>query len=242
MDKGNGTKFSFGANFETHELGAQPIVYRGQADFYSRATDFDEYTEIERNQQFLTIESELDGTRLISVTNRNDWSLSPNRLDLDISPLTAATSVILQDQNELSQEFRLESEEGTELDWVLGAFYADSEIKGDATRWFVFEYPSPAPAGNYNNRTEQTKYKLNSKNLGLFASISKEVSENDSLSLGLRFDNFEKALSETKGFKCLLTGFFPIQRKTVLLRQFHEKKHSPPFPLLCNGSVVSAKS
>ena len=106
--------------------------------------------------------------------------------------------IILQDQNELSQEFRLESEEGTELDWVLGAFYADSEIKGDATRWFVFEYPSPAPAGNYNNRTEQTKYKLNSKNLGLFASISKEVSENDSLSLGLRFDNFEKALSRNK--------------------------------------------
>jgi len=217
MDKGNGTKFSFGANFETHELGAQPIVYRGQADFYSRATDFDEYTEIERNQQFLTIESELDGTRLISVTNRNDWSLSPNRLDLDISPLTAATSVILQDQNELSQEFRLESEEGTELDWVLGAFYADSEIKGDATRWFVFEYPSPAPAGNYNNRTEQTKYKLNSKNLGLFASISKEVSENDSLSLGLRFDNFEKALSRNKRVQMPAYGLFsyPAQDSTT---------------------------
>jgi len=213
VDKGNGTKISFGANFETHELGAQPIVYRGQADFYARSTNFDEYTEIDRNQQFLTIESELDGTRLISVTNRNDWSLSPNRLDLDISPLTAATSVILQDQNELSQEFRLESEEGAELDWILGAFYADSEIKGDATRWFVFEYPSPAPAGNYNNRTEQTKYELNSKNLGLFASISKEVSENDTLSLGLRFDNFEKALSRNKRVQMPAYGpfFYPAQ-------------------------------
>ena len=199
VDKGNGTKISFGANFETHELGAQPIAYRGQADFYARATDFDEYTEIERNQQFLTVESELDGSRFVSITNRNDWSLSPNRLDLDISQFTAATSIIIQDQNELSQEFRLESEEGTELDWVLGAFYADSEINGDATRWFLTGFPAPA-----DQDTQVTRYTLESKNIALFSSLGKDLSDKDYVSLGLRYDKFDKEMQRTK--TSLLTG------------------------------------
>ena len=199
VDKGNGTKVSFGANFETHELGAQPIAYRGQADFYARATDFDEYTEIDRNQQFLTVESELDGSRFVSVSNRNDWSLDPNRLDLDISQLTAATSIIIQDQTELSQEFRLESEEGTELDWVLGAFYADSEINGDSTRWFLTGFPAPA-----NQDTQVTRYTLESKNISLFSSLGKDLSDNDYVSLGLRYDKFDKEMQRTK--TSLLTG------------------------------------
>ena len=99
MDKGNGTKFSFGANFETHELGAQPIVYRGQADFYSRATDFDEYTEIERNQQFLTIESELDGIPpYLRSQTVMIGAMNPNRLDLDISHNDCSYIDYLQDQ------------------------------------------------------------------------------------------------------------------------------------------------
>lgn len=217
LDKGNGTKFSFGANFEIHELGAQPLVMSDPSNFYARSANFDEYTEIDRNQQFLTFESELGEYRLFSVTNRNDWSMNPNRLDLDMSSASISTSVILQDHIEWTQEFRLESEEGSELDWVLGAFYADSEIQGDGTRWFVFEYPTPAPAGNFNNRTEQTKYELNSKSLGLFASISKEVSENDSISAGLRFDNFEKKLSRNKRVQmpAYAPFFYPAQDTTT---------------------------
>ena len=54
-------------------------------------------------------ENELDASRFISTSNRNDWSMDPNRLDPDISQLSAATSVIIQNQNEISQEIRLES-------------------------------------------------------------------------------------------------------------------------------------
>ena len=115
LDRGKGTKIGFGANFETHELGAQPLVLRNGGDFYDRATDFDESTEIDRNQQFLTLEHELDGYSFFSITNRNDWSMNPNRVDLDMSSVSAATSIIVQDQIEWSQEFRIESEEGSEL-------------------------------------------------------------------------------------------------------------------------------
>ncbi|MEE3061707.1 MAG: TonB-dependent receptor plug domain-containing protein, partial [Verrucomicrobiota bacterium] len=72
LDRGNGSKIGFGANFETHELGAQPLVLRNGGDFYDRASDFDESTEIDRNQQFLTFEHELYGYSFFSITNRNE--------------------------------------------------------------------------------------------------------------------------------------------------------------------------
>lgn len=187
MDQGNGTRISFGSNFETHKLGAQPIVKRTQSDFYYRATDFDEYTDIDRNQQFLTVESDMDSFRFVSISNRNDWSLDPNRLDLDIdvNPANYQTSEIIQDQEEWTQEFRLESQEDSELEWNLGVFYADSEIKGDATRHFF-------------GMDEVTRYTLESENMSVFSSIGKAFSDQNHLSLGLRYDNFEKSLARTK--------------------------------------------
>ena len=103
----------------------------------TRASDFDESAEIDRNQQFLTFETERDGFNFFSITNRNDWSMNPNRVDLDMLNFRAAESTITQEQIEWSQEFRLESEQGSEIDWVLGSFYSYGEIDGEATRWFL---------------------------------------------------------------------------------------------------------
>ena len=217
MDQGNGTRISFGSNFETHELGAQPIVNRNQSDFYYRATDFDEYTEIDRNQQFLTVESDMDSFRFVSISNRNDWSMNPNRLDLDISTESnttspAQTSVIIQDHNEWTQEFRIESQEDSELEWNLGVFYADSEIKGDATRSFGF--------------TEVTRYTIESENMSIFSSIGKAFSDQNYLSLGLRYDNFEKKMQRTKNY----TNFTTFAPETKSFSRSHDfSSLSPSF-------------
>ncbi len=217
MDQGNGTRISFGSNFETHELGAQPIVNRNQSDFYYRATDFDEYTEIDRNQQFLTVESDMDSFRFVSISNRNDWSMNPNRLDLDISTESnttspAQTSVIIQDHNEWTQEFRIESKEDSELEWNLGVFYADSEIKGDATRSFGF--------------TEVTRYTIESENMSVFSSIGKAFSDQNYLSLGLRYDNFEKKMQRIKNY----TNFTTFAPETKSFSRSHDfSSLSPSF-------------
>ena len=193
LDRGKGTKVGFGTNFETHELGAQPLVLRNGGDFYDRSTDFDESTEIDRNQQFLTLESELDGYTFFSITNRNDWSMNPNRVDLDMLNFRAAESTIIQEQIEWCQEFRLESEEGSEIDWVLGSFYSDSEINGESTRWFLTGFPAP-----FDEDTQITNYLIESENLGVFSSIGKNFTEKDHFSLGLRFDNYNKKMTSTK--------------------------------------------
>ena len=56
LDRGKGTKVGFGANFENARTGS-PTTWsaRNGGDFYARSTDFDESTEIDRNQQFLDI-------------------------------------------------------------------------------------------------------------------------------------------------------------------------------------------
>jgi len=210
LDRGNGTKVGFGANFEEHELGSQPLVARNQADFYARSTDFDESTEIDRNQQFLTYENELDGYDFISITNRNDWSMNPNRVDLDMSNSRGAESTIIQDQIEWSQELRIESQEGSDLDWVLGAFYSDSEVEGEATRWYIFEYPPPVPSGVFNSSDENTKYSLESENIAVFASISKDLTDQNSLHAGLRFDHFKKTLIQSKRVQMPAVPLFGI--------------------------------
>ena len=193
LDRGKGTMIGFGANFETHELGAQPLVLRNQADFYTRSTDFDESTEIDRNQQFLTVESALDNYTFFSITNRNDWSMNPNQVDLDLSNFRGAESTIIQDQIEWSQEFRLESEAESEIDWILGSFYSDSEIDGAATRWFLTGFPAP-----FDQDTQTTNYLIESENIGIFSSIGKNLTEKDYFSLGLRFDNYDKKMTRVK--------------------------------------------
>ncbi len=199
VDKGHGTKIDFGSNFETHELGAQPMVLRNGGNFYDRSTDFDESTDIDRNHQFLKVESELDGFNFFSITNRNDWSMNPNRVDLDSSDTPDQTSVIVQDQTEWTQELRIESEQGAEIDWVLGAFYSDSEIDGDATRKFGFL-----------TITETTVYTLESQNFALFTSLRKYINEADCISLGLRYDYFKKKINRKKTSDLPLTGTNPF--------------------------------
>ena len=211
LDRGKGTKIGFGANLETHELGAQPLVLRNQADFYARSTDFGESTEIDRNQQFLTLESELDGYTFFSITNRNDWSMNPNRVDLDMSSASAATSIIVQDQIEWSQEFRIESEQGSEFDWVLGTFYSDSEVEGQSTRWYVFEYPArPCQWQGFSTTAlKKLLILLIAKILDFLLPIGKNITEVDSLLGGIRYDYYNKSLQQSKNVLMpALPGFF----------------------------------
>ena len=138
--------------------------------------------------------------------------MNPNRVDLDTSTVNtlvspAQTSVIIQDQIEWSQEFRIESKQDSEINWVLGAFYSDSETDGDATRTFGV--------------TEQTVYNRESSNIAIFTSLAKDFTQNDILSLGLRYDNYERKWIARKmalillHHQCLILTIFLIQMTSI---------------------------
>ena len=85
-DGGEGTRATLGLSFATHELGAQPLVMRNQTDFYARNVNtLDEKTDIDQNQQFLKVQHSTELGELISITNRNDWEMNPNLLDIDFN-------------------------------------------------------------------------------------------------------------------------------------------------------------
>jgi iron complex outermembrane receptor protein len=192
-DGGEGTRATLGLSFATHELGAQPLVKRDGGDFYDRASNLNEQTEIDQNQQSLTIHHDLASGTLTSITNRNDWDMNPNLLDIDLTsdpydpispnPLHHMTSSILQTQTNWSQELRLNSNDEDDLDWVAGLFYSDDEVKGTATRFVQIPIV--------------TNYTLDSENLAAFASFAKPLSDSDIFGFSARYDRFDKGLSRT---------------------------------------------
>jgi len=209
-DGGAGTKAILGTSFTSHEIGAQPLVLRNQADFYARSVDEDEFTEIEQNQQFIKLEHKTELGTITSVTSRNNWDMNPTKLDIDLSVNPGATSNIQQKQNNWGQELILSSITEDSLSWVFGSNFYSNDISGLATRWYVFPWPEDifverfGPAftltkdANFGNRTETTTYFTESENFGIFTSLEKEISTKNSLEIGLRYDQTKSKLSRNK--------------------------------------------
>ena len=211
-DGGTGTKATLGASFASHELGAQPLVRRNQADFYARSTNFDEFTSTDQNQQFLRIQHELETGELTLITNRNDWDMNPNRLDIDltnqaslytslgpdsVNPLHHMTSTIVQNQVNWSQEVRYTNNNSESHSWSIGAFYENSELDGIATRFVGIPFDVTDPLTPYFGMPIPTTYSMKNENVAVFFHSDKKLSESDLLSLFLRHDNFEKSMNRT---------------------------------------------
>ena len=209
-DGGAGTKATLGTSFTSHELGAQPLVLRNQVDFYARSVDEDEFTEIDQNQQFLRLEHQTELGTITSVISRNNWDMNPNKLDIDLSTDRNATSDIQQKQNNWGQELILSSITEDSLSWVFGSNFYSNEISGLATRWYVFPWPENTLVNalgptatltknaNFGNTTETTTYSIEGENFAIFTSLEKEISTNNSLEIGLRYDHTKSKLSRNK--------------------------------------------
>ena len=211
-DGGTGTKATLGASFTSHELGAQPLVLRNQADFYARSTNFDEFSTIDQNQQFLRIQHELDSGELTLITNRNNWDMNPNRLDIDltnqtslytspgpdlVNPLHHMTSTIVQNQENWSQEVRYTNKSSEIYSWSIGAFYENSEVDGSATRFVGVPFDPSDPLTPYFGMPIPTTYLLNNENIAGFFHADSKISEFDLFSILLRHDQFEKSMNRT---------------------------------------------
>ena len=196
-DGGTGTKATLGASFASHELGAQPLVRRNQADFYARSVDEDEFTKIDQNQQFLKLEHETELGTITSVTSRNDWDMNPNVLDGDLSlaatgmPRTLKTT-ISQNLSEWTQLFSISNQDINSNQWSLGLFFEDSEILGDSTRLVLEDNPFFAGFGADENKT--TSF-IESHTLGGFITYSKNFSDKTIASFNLRIDSFKKDIA-----------------------------------------------
>jgi iron complex outermembrane receptor protein len=200
-DGGAGTNATLGASFTSHELGSQPLVLRNQADFYARSVDEDEFTEIDQNQQFLKLEHETDFGTITSVTSRNDWSMNPNKLDIDLNTIAnvfvTQSSTISHDQRQFNQELSLHNDSMNGLYWKSGIEYSDNQIDGFATRDIGI------------GQSLNTNFSIDSNNISFFGLLSKSISDQQDITIDARIDNFDNSINRV-GPQLTLPGFFPI--------------------------------
>lgn len=177
---------------EEYDDGTQRIVPLS-GNHFQVASDFDGETQIAANSQSLRVRHSAENFVFTSVTARRDWKLDPFTLDLDLSPFVGNTASIEQQQEQWSQELRLQSPPEAETwKWLAGFYFSTSEIDNDSTRNFFI----PPPVGIF--ATGRTRYTREDSNYALFGQVTCAATEKLDISLGTRLDYTVRHIDRTK--------------------------------------------
>ena len=142
----------------------------------------DEFTNIEENQQFLKLEHEIELGKIISITTRNDWDMSPNILDIDFLG-GSRKSTIIQDQKVWSQEMKFDFDTDNQSELAIGVLFSDEEITGTPSRFVGMDI--------------DTNYSIGSKSIAGFLNYSKLLNLDNAFCINARIDGFERTINRT---------------------------------------------
>src|SRR5262249_23046574 len=125
--------------------GSQRIVPLSGKPFQT-ASDFDGTTDINANSQALRIAHAEPGFTVTSITARRDWELDPFTLDIDFSPVPGNRVFIKRDEEQWSEELRMQSAPDVyPWRWRGGFFFSTLDQNGNDTRNFLVPNPAPPP-------------------------------------------------------------------------------------------------
>jgi iron complex outermembrane receptor protein len=99
-------------------------------------------------------------------------------------PFASESADGLPDHSQLTQEIRIASNGGSDLNWLVGVFYFDESIQVDS-----FAYDSLSPGNPLDGYAYQ---KQDAKSYALFGSLNWQASDKWNLAGGLRYSNDEK--------------------------------------------------
>jgi iron complex outermembrane receptor protein len=155
--------------------------------------------ETERYQLSLHGRKDFDWGTMKSITSYQSWDLGPQTVDLDLSPGSFATSLINQDQDLWTQEFRFQSsEDAGPLSWRGGLFYMNKENNGSTRRMF--------PAGLAGIVTEGNRFTIEEKNYAAYGKAAYDLGNGFSVEAGGRLDYTDASMSRVK----TLAPFGPV--------------------------------
>ena len=186
---GPGWEVRLSAAIDRFDDGA-PRLTPLDGDPYTVSSDVHGETRQRADSQALRISYEGDDYRFLSVSSRRHWEMDPYFFDLDLGPFPGNESLIIQEQDLLSQELRLSSLQGGDWEWTLGAYLASMEVQGNTQRDFL----APGPRGVFFPVTTTTDYDLDEDSAALFGQLSYHGIDRWGLHLGLRFDYVEKGI------------------------------------------------
>lgn len=187
----------FGVFAESVDDGATRLSSLFSPDPYEVSSDVDGTTELERLQLNFQLRKELERGELTATTSYQDWEMNPNLTDLDLSAFDFGFSKVIQDEELWTQEFRfVATPDNLATGLTAGLFFMDSTTHGDATRQF------PVPPGDFVPpgfvQTEQTQFKIDRRNIALYANADSSVSDKAVLNLGLRLEENQSSIFRTK--------------------------------------------
>jgi len=160
-------------------------------------SDLNGQTRIDRLQFSFQAKRRFNWGSVVATTSHQDFDLDPSTTDLDLSPLSLASSRVVQSEKLFTQEIRLESAPRTDKSqWRAGVFYSDSEIEGDALREFVVPPSMFVPPGFI--QSERTVFTIGQKNLAAYANADHPLSRATTLKVGARVEHADGDIDRTK--------------------------------------------
>jgi iron complex outermembrane recepter protein len=187
----------FGIFAESVEDGATRLSSLYSPDPYEVSSNIDGVTELDRLQLNFQLRKEMDQGELTATTSYQEWDLDPNLTDLDLSFYDFGFSRVIQDEELWTQEFRFVSTpDNFNTLFSAGLFFMDSTTHGDATREFPVPPSDFVPPGFV--QTEQTRFKIDQRNIALYANADTAVSDNATLNYGVRVEENKSSIHRTK--------------------------------------------
>lgn len=159
-------------------------------DPFEVSSDFEGETEIDRYQLSMHIDHGFGWGNFKSVTAFQRWELGPNTVDLDLSPVPAATSSIDQEQEVWSQEFRFESDQAQDVRWTTGLAYLNKQNEGLANRFFG--------TGATTFENQFTDFDIEEESIAWFGNISWDATSDLTFLVGGRLEYIDSSITRNK--------------------------------------------
>ena len=176
----------------------------GQQDF-RRNTNVDETSELDADNVTLTVNWDVGGAQLTSVTAYMGYD-TDEYLDLDGSGIDAFTQTQQESYDQFTQEIRLASPGGETIDWIAGLYYQDWDLEytanflvDDESLWSALGTLGPAigrpdlaALAALANLQNVRQYGGDSQTYAAFGQANWNMSETMRLTVGARYTREEK--------------------------------------------------
>ncbi len=150
---------------------------RGMNDHFTRG----EYRDLNSADYNMTLNWDTDSMLITSVTGYYDYDTDWSQ-DVSQSPYALFNTRNLQDYDQWSQEIRLTSPGGQTIDWMVGAYYQDGDLRAAQNLYTAFIV---LPVGGEEHR-ENAEWR------SLFASVTWNLTDQARLNIGGRWTDIAK--------------------------------------------------
>jgi iron complex outermembrane receptor protein len=178
---------------------SEPIGVEASLPAFQTRAGFESDDTTEFTGTALHLNYTLDsGMQVVSITSKRDSEFNLVADD-DMIPAKIQTTVFDENNDQFTQEFRLQSADDSELKWLVGAYYFQADR--DTSRYARFDedlynllIPALAPFAGALSGAGAVPSLLEHESIALFSHMEWSLTDAVSMSLGFRYTEDEKSV------------------------------------------------